>query len=92
MTATESARRVVVIDLSAERIGLPYAMEGPAAEVWRSLGDLPRHTTEIVDELADLYREPGERIRSDVEAFLEQLVERGLAERVVDDGAGRRPS
>jgi hypothetical protein len=59
----------------------PLVFEGSAAEIWQRL-DGTRDEGDIVIELAELYGEDRLLIEPAVTAFLGELVERGLLERV----------
>lgn len=79
VAVVQGLRHVVVLDLSRHPIDRPWVLNGTAAEVWRSLHDEPRRAEDIVDELSQLYGEPAELIRPDVEHFLGVLAQFGLA-------------
>jgi hypothetical protein len=72
---------VVILDLaSSSYLGLDEV----GAAVWGLLAE-PRTVVELEEALVDSYDVAPERLREDLRAFLEQLVERGL---VVTDEEG----
>ena len=74
----DSGDRVVALDLSAHD-PRPQVLEGVAAVIWRLLEE-PRTEEELVSELLDTFpdAEP-DQVRTDVDAFLEQLASASLA-------------
>ncbi|MGH2703129.1 MAG: PqqD family protein [Actinomycetota bacterium] len=60
------------------------SLSGSAALQWRML-DEPRTLDEIVSGLAGVYGVASRAIRSDVEALLDELLRRDLAQEGIDD-------
>jgi len=69
--------------LAAPRRNEVDQLSGPAADVWVVL-DRPLRIDDIVERLTKLYGAPVERVRDDVQALLDDLVERGWLQ-VVED-------
>jgi hypothetical protein len=65
--------------LAAPRRDEVDQLSGPAADVWVIL-DQPLRVDDIVERLRKLYGAPVERVRDDVQALLNDLVERGWLE------------
>lgn len=60
------------------------ALEGPAAEAWRFL-EVPRTLPDLAAAVARRFDEPAERVFPEVSALLDDLIERGLIEEVVEE-------
>lgn len=74
----ESDEEVILADLKNETI---FALDDVALRVWNGL-IRGKSVGEIVRVVVDEYDAPEERIRNDIERFVEQLVDMGwLAER-----------
>ena len=69
--------------LAAPRRNEVDQLSGPAADVWVVL-DRPLRIDDIVERLTKLYGAPVERVKDDVQALLDDLVERGWLQ-VVED-------
>jgi hypothetical protein len=79
-----SEGRVAMIDL--DRLAdPPMVLEGTAAAIWAAI-DGRRTVAEVVDLVAEEYALAADDIRTDVEAFLDDLAERGLV-RPAEDSA-----
>ena len=80
VTEADSGDRVVVLDLSNAE-ARPQVLEGVGAVIWRLLEE-PRTEEELVSELLDTYPDAeADQVRTDVDAFVEQLAAAGLAAR-----------
>jgi hypothetical protein len=69
--------RVVVLDLSARKVGAPLALSASAAAVWNAL-DGEQDVGEIIKSVATASGAPAHEIALDVIGFLEMLVRTGL--------------
>jgi hypothetical protein len=77
-----SEGRVAMIDL--DRLAdPPMVLEGTAAAIWAAI-DGRRTVAEVVDLVAEEYALAADDIRTDVEAFLADLAERGLVQPAED--------
>lgn len=77
-----SEGRVAMIDL--DRLAAPpMVLEGTAAAIWAAI-DGRRTVAEVVDLVAEEYALAADDIRTDVEAFLADLAERGLVQPAED--------
>ncbi len=52
-----------------------YKINGVAAEMWLKFSDKKSNLGEVIDELANDYNLPKEKIRSDAQAFLNKALE-----------------
>ena len=66
---------VLVLDL---RTSLYFGMTGTAARIWQLL-EAGHDRDRIISVLAAEYEAPGEAMAADVDAFLDDLIARGLA-------------
>jgi hypothetical protein len=73
----DGADRVAMVDL-LRLADPPIVLEGTSAAIWRLL-ETPRTIAEMVDELTAVYDAPRGDIEVGVEAFVADLVTRGLA-------------
>jgi hypothetical protein len=78
VAVVQSPGRVVVLDLSDPTTARPQVMEGPAAAIWNAL-DEPRTPAEVVALVAAGFGLPDAEVEADVEAFLAELRDKGLA-------------
>ena len=77
-----SEGRVAMIDL--DRLAdPPMVLEGTAAAIWAAI-DGRRTVAEVVELVAEEYALAADDIRTDVEAFLADLAERGLVQPAED--------
>lgn len=73
---------VIVLDLAGNKY---FGLNGVAYEIWQVIDEGDRDLGGMAESIAESYEISVERARSDAEAFIEQLLESGLASRV-DDG------
>lgn len=62
------------------------ALAGSSGVVWDLL-DGPRTFPELIDRMSALYGRPAVQLRADVEGLLDELVDRGLVEEVIESDA-----
>ncbi len=86
--SAEPGSRVVLLALAAHESAAPIALEGSAALIWH---EVPQATSEgldsttIANAVAEAANVDAAAIAADVEAFLCELAQLRLAERLSDD-------
>ncbi|MEJ3404871.1 PqqD family protein [Rathayibacter sp. YIM 133350] len=78
VAVVDSGDRLVLLDLAQLAKPEPIALEGTAREIWLEIPDAGIPVDAVVASLAARFEAPVRELRSDVEAFVNALVERGL--------------
>jgi len=74
--AQEVDGEMVLLDMNSENY---YGLDRVATDIWHLLQE-GKSLEETVEELLELYDVEEQRLRHDLELFVSQLTERGLAE------------
>jgi hypothetical protein len=67
---------MVLLDMESENY---YGLDAVGSDIWRLLAE-GKSLEETVAELLEIYEVEEERLRKDLQAFVTQLVDKGLAE------------
>lgn len=78
LVVEEIDEEVVVLDLEGNRY---FGLNEVGWDIWRDLDETEKNFGQIVDDVASRFEISTERARRDAEAFVDQLLEAGLATR-----------